>query len=215
MITVLNNYRTLFLSDFHLGSLNCKAERLYMFLLYNDANRIYLVGDIVEEHHLYNWPDYHHDIISLLAEKALAGTQIIYIPGNHDALFRHHLGLYGNLKVCKNYSHDCADGSLLFITHGDETDLLPHHLWLGLVTWFERVTSLPAWETLRRIFSRLIERHTKKFEMKMRKRGHDKILCGHIHSPKVSDGYYNCGDWTHHCTAIAETLDGEFILLQG
>jgi UDP-2,3-diacylglucosamine pyrophosphatase LpxH len=215
IIPAHNNYRSLFLSDFHLGSHNCKAERLYNFLLHHNAQRIYLVGDIVEDHHLKNWPDYHHDVVSVLTERALHGTEIIYIPGNHDSIFRHHLGLFGNLKICKNYSHPCIDGDILFVTHGDETDILPNYLWLWLITSFERMTGLPAWETMRKVFGKMIRHHTDHFEKKIRKLGHKNIICGHIHTPKISEGYMNIGDFTHHCTAIAEHHDGTFELLEG
>jgi UDP-2,3-diacylglucosamine pyrophosphatase LpxH len=173
------------------------------------------VGDIVEGQHLKNWPEYHHDVISILAKKSLEGTEIVYIPGNHDSIFRHHFGQFGNLKVCKNYSHLCSNGDILFITHGDETDVLPNYLWLWLITSFERMTGLPAWETMRKFLGKMIHHHTDVFEERIRKLGHRKVLCGHIHFPKISDGFMNCGDWTHHCTAIAEHFDGSFELLKG
>jgi UDP-2,3-diacylglucosamine pyrophosphatase LpxH len=213
--TGLNKYRALFLSDLHLGSYNCKADRLVKFLINNDAERIYLVGDIIEGNHLKHWPKYHDQVVKILFDKSLNGTEIVYIPGNHDSLFRYHYGTYGNLQIVKNYTHICLDGSLLFVTHGDETDILPNYLWLPFITLLERLTKLGLWELVRRFLSRYIEHHTKKFEFKMRKLGHLNILCGHIHCPKLSDHYKNCGDFTHHCTAIAETVDGKFELLKG
>ena len=210
-----NNYRSLFLSDLHIGSHNCKAQRLYNFLKAHNAKRIYLVGDIIEGRHLRSWPKYHNEIIQLLSERALAGIELLYIPGNHDSIFRHHFGYYGNLRICKNYYHDCIDGSILYVTHGDETDLLPNHLWLWIITLFEKITGLGLWEGIRTTLGWYIDRHTQNFENKIRKLGYKKVLCGHIHFPKLSDEYYNCGDWTYHCTAIAEHYDGKFELLKG
>lgn len=199
----------------HLGSYNCKAERLVEFLLNHSAERIYLVGDIVEGHNLKNWPPFHDQVIRILTMRALHGTEIIYVPGNHDSLFRHHLGTYGNLKIVKNYSHACVDGSILYVTHGDETDLLPNFLWLWFIIALERLTKSGFWELARKFLSKRIKRHTNKFEFKMRKLGHLNILCGHIHYPKITDAYKNCGDWVFHCTAISENFDGSFELLRG
>ena len=41
-------YRTLFISDVHLGTRNCQAEALCDFLDNHDAETLYLVGDIVD-----------------------------------------------------------------------------------------------------------------------------------------------------------------------
>ena len=214
-ISAQNNYRALFLSDLHLGSHNCKANRLYRFLQKNNADRIYLVGDIVEGRHLRSWPRPHQDIIQLLAKRSLEGSDLFFIPGNHDSIFRHHLGVFGHLRIVRNYTHICIDGSLLYVTHGDEVDFLPDYLYLWLFTSFERLTKVSLWEGARRLLGWIIKKHTHRFEKKMRKLGHSNIICGHIHFPKISDGYMNIGDWTFHCTAIAEHFDGKFELLYG
>jgi UDP-2,3-diacylglucosamine pyrophosphatase LpxH len=211
----LNNYRSLFLSDLHLGSHNCKAEQLYNFLLCHNAQRIYLLGDIVEGHYVKAWPPFHDDVIKLLMWRSLMGTEIIFIPGNHDSIFRHHLGAFGNVKICMNYYHDCVDKSILYVTHGDETDFLPNHLWLRFIILIERITKLPLWEVTRTLLSWVIRRHSDNFERKIRELGYPKTMCGHIHAPKLSKGYMNSGDWVYHCTAIAEHFEGNFELLKG
>ena len=214
-MTFVQKYRSLFISDLHLGSHNCKVDRLLRFLRQTHAERIYLVGDIIESHHLKYWPKHHHSVVRLLVERSLRGVELIYIPGNHDALLRHHYGVFGNLLIYKNYSHLCVDGSILFLTHGDEVDFLPNYLWLWFITLFEKITRLSLWKFCRKVMPKVIEKHTQHFENKMRALGHDNILCGHIHYPKLSKGYYNCGDFIEHCTAIVEHYDGKFELLRG
>lgn len=42
------HYRSIFISDVHLGSKGCKAEILVNFLKNNTADKLYLIGDIVD-----------------------------------------------------------------------------------------------------------------------------------------------------------------------
>lgn len=210
-------YRSLFLSDFHLGTHTCKAERLCQFLTNNDADCIYLVGDIIEGYHSGKWPQFHDDVLKILSAKALAGTEFVFIPGNHDSIFRRHVGTYGNIQIRERAFHRRPDGSTWLVVHGDETDLFPQGLWLWLMVFVERKLGIPLWELVRKCFKTLISIHTSHFESKMRKlsKGYDGIICGHIHSPKLSEHYINTGDWAKHCTAIAEHHDGTFELLTG
>jgi len=215
-------HRTLFLSDFHLGSHNCKAKRLYEFLWRNDAERIYLVGDIIEGGILRRWPAFHDDVLRILAEKAHDGAEIVFVPGNHDSLFRHHVGRYANLRIATQACHETAKGNRILVIHGDETDLFRLDTLLWLITKFEAITGLHLWEIVRRLCGRLIEQHTIAFENKIMAIAHDQgycgVLCGHIHMPRITDRgalYLNPGDWTWHCTAIVEDFDGNLRLLQG
>jgi UDP-2,3-diacylglucosamine pyrophosphatase LpxH len=210
-------YRSLFLSDCHLGSPNCKAERLYKFLIKHNAKRIYLVGDIIEGYHLGVWPAYHDAVIQVLANRGLSGTEIIFIPGNHDHVFRNHIGCFGSIEIKENAVHETPDGRSWLVAHGDETDTLPHGIWLNLIVIVERLTGFSLWEILRTLFGARIKKHTDAYERKMvhLADGYAGVICGHIHSPKISEVYMNPGDWTHHCTAIAEHEDGRFELLHG
>src|SRR5450755_587781 len=84
-------YRTLFISDVHLGSKGCQAELFLDFLKHNDADTIYLVGDIVDGWRLkrgWYWPQAHNDVVQKLLRKVRKGTQMFYIPGNHDEFAR-------------------------------------------------------------------------------------------------------------------------------
>jgi UDP-2,3-diacylglucosamine pyrophosphatase LpxH len=211
-------YRSLFLSDFHLGSPNCKAERLYKFLLKNTADKVYLVGDIIEGYHFGRWPPYHDLILGLLAEWVRSGIEIIFIPGNHDPEFRNHLGIYGPLRIARRTVHHCLDGRKMLVTHGDETDMIPLGRLLAPILALERLLGFSIWNMMRRYFSGWLDLHVTRFEDEMRSIGlrkHDGVICGHIHEPLLTYSYMNCGDWVHHCTAIAERHDGSFKLLRG
>jgi UDP-2,3-diacylglucosamine pyrophosphatase LpxH len=222
VIIAPTRHRTLFLSDFHLGSRACQAKRLYEFLCRNDADTIYLIGDILEGGILHRWPPFHDQVLQILAEKSLAGTRLIFIPGNHDALFRQHIGTYGNLKIANHAIHEQVAGKTLLVVHGDETDLCKLDILLWMITKFENLTKLNLWELMRKHFGSLIRQHTTAFENKIMamalERGFLGVVCGHVHMPRIADRgalYLNPGDWTWHCTAIAEDAAGNFKLLQG
>ena len=44
----VHRYRTIWLSDIHLGTPGCQADYLLDFLKHNDSDTLYLVGDIVD-----------------------------------------------------------------------------------------------------------------------------------------------------------------------
>ena len=78
-----NHYKTIFLSDIHLRSRACQADLLLDFLKYNDSEKIYLVGDIVDGwrlKHSWYWPQSHNDVVQKILRKARKGTEIIYVP---------------------------------------------------------------------------------------------------------------------------------------
>lgn len=100
-----NRYRTLWISDVHLGTRESKAEFLLDFLRHNIADRLYLVGDIFDGWALrrsWYWPSSHDDVLQVLLRRARTGTDIIYVPGNHDEAARAFPGLkFGGIIVRK------------------------------------------------------------------------------------------------------------------
>ena len=107
-------FRTLFISDVHLGSKAAKAEFLIDFLRHHEAETIYLVGDIVDGWRLrrsWHWPQSHNDVVQKLLRKARKGTRIIYIAGNHDEFLRMFQGMhFGGIVVADRAIHETADG---------------------------------------------------------------------------------------------------------
>jgi len=236
-------YRTVWLSDMHLGSRDCHAEYLISFLENAEMRRLYLVGDIVDilamQRRLY-WPPSHYRVLRLIHEKSLNGTQIIYVPGNHDASFRDFVdGQLLNIEICHQYVHLTAAGKRLLVMHGDELDHAilyrrlnrlvgdaAYDLTVFFNRWLNRVRRLlrqPYWS-----FAEYLKTHVKEaretihsFEWAAaelaRSRGMDGVVCGHIHKAAIKnlDGilYCNDGDWTESCTALVETFSGELELV--
>ena len=103
MTRIAQQYRTIWISDTHLGTRGCKADYLLDFLRRTDARTIYLAGDIVDGWRLrksWYWPQSHNDIVQEMLRKVRAGTRIIYVPGNHDEWLRDYVSLhFGGIEV--------------------------------------------------------------------------------------------------------------------
>ncbi len=122
----MTRVRALFLSDIHLGSRACQAERLLEFLKGYECEQIFLLGDIVDFWSLKRsvyWPASHNTVVQKLLRRARHRVEIFYIPGNHDEALRDYLGSsFGNIHVRKDYVHIAADGKRYALLHGDEYD---------------------------------------------------------------------------------------------
>ena len=106
--------RTLFLSDLHLGTKGCQADRLLEFLRHYEAETVYLVGDIVDGWQLksgWYWPQLHNDVVQKLLRQARKGARLLYLPGNHDEFLRDYYGThFGGIEVIEDAIHVSADG---------------------------------------------------------------------------------------------------------
>jgi len=235
--------RTLFLSDFHLGTRGCQAELLLDFLDRHEAEKIYLVGDIFDGWRLrrgWHWPQSHNNVVEALMAKAHAGTPVVYIPGNHDEVMRSYLGThFGGIEVKAQDEHVTAAGERLLVTHGDQFDVVvmnakwlahvgdrAYNMALVLNVWVNRVRrlwggqfwSLSNWakQQIKRAVN-FIGEYENVLADEARRSGYDGIVCGHIHKAELRpvDGilYVNCGDWVESCTAIVEHQNGRLELI--
>lgn len=236
-------YRTVFLSDVHLGTRGARCDFLVDFLRRVECERLYLVGDIVDGWRLrksWYWDADHDEVIRLVLRMARTGTQVTYIPGNHDEMFRGWLGLeVAGVRLAREAAHVTADGRRLLVIHGDEFDsvvryakVLAHlgdwaYDWaLTLNRWFNfarRRLGYPYW-SLSQWLKRQVKEAVKaidRFETALageaRRRGFDGVVCGHIHHAEMREVggvlYVNDGDWVESCTALVEHPDGRLELV--
>ena len=136
--TAAKRFRALFISDVHLGTRGCQADKLLDFLRHHEADTIYLVGDIVDGWALrssWYWPQAHNDVVQKLLRKGRKGSRMIYIPGNHDEFLRGYYGThFGGIEVKENAIHESADGRRFLVVHGDVFDLVVTQArWLALL----------------------------------------------------------------------------------
>ena len=235
----MEHYRAIWISDVHLGTPGCQAKFLLDFLKHNESDTLYLVGDIIDGWRLKKsiyWPQSHNDVVQKILRKARKGTEVVYVPGNHDESIRQFLGLsFGEIKVVPEAIHTTADGRKLWITHGDLFDgVMQYAKWLAyvgdnlysLILYFNRYLNLlrvrmgmQYWS-----LSQYLKHQVKNavsyiadFEMIMareaRLRGCQGVVCGHIHKAEIRmiDNllYCNDGDWVESLTALVETHEGE------
>ncbi|MGE0808884.1 MAG: UDP-2,3-diacylglucosamine diphosphatase [Burkholderiaceae bacterium] len=236
-------YRTIWISDLHLGTPGCKAEYLLDFLRCNDSDTLYLVGDIVDGWQLrkgWYWHRLHNDVVQKLLRKARKGTRVVFIPGNHDEFARQFAGLaFGDIEVMDEAIHRLRDGRRLLVTHGDRFDaVIQRARWLAFVGdslytftlrlnhWFNRLRSrmgLGYWSLSQYLKHRVknavafIGDYEAALAAEARHRGLDGVVCGHIHKAEIRDIdgilYCNDGDWVESLSALVETCDGELKLL--
>ena len=231
-------YRSIWISDIHLGTRGCKAQFLLDFLRHTESDFLYLVGDIVDGWRMrrsWYWPQSHNDVVQKLLRKARKGAKVIYVPGNHDEALRDYLNLHlGGVHVVGEAVHETADGKRLLVIHGDAYDgVVRYAPWLALLgdkaytialaanNWFNLVRrrmGYPYWSLSAFLKGKVKNavRYVDDFERAVageaRRRGMDGVICGHIHKAEMRrvDGvlYCNDGDWVESCTALVETADG-------
>ena len=140
-------HRAIFLSDVHLGTRGCQAEILLDFLKRNESEHLYLVGDIVDGWRLkrwWYWPQSHNDIVQKIMRKARKGTNVVYIPGNHDEAARQYCQLtFGDVRVQEEAIHEAPDGRKLLVIHGDQFDgIVRYARWLAILGDWAYATAL-------------------------------------------------------------------------
>ncbi len=231
--------RSIFLSDIHLGSRHCQADLVKAFLDAHEAEKLYLVGDIIDGWQLkksWYWPASHEAVVQHVLQIARRGTEVYYIPGNHDEFVRTYAGrLISNVAVRREMIHRTMKGRIYLITHGDKYDpVIQKAKWLahfGSSLYELALSSNTALNWARRRFGmgywslgKFAKRHVKSFIgiigefeaeviKEVRAGAWDGVICGHIHHAVSRDiegvHYLNAGDWVESCSAIVEDLDGE------
>ncbi len=213
-MTTPNHYRSIFISDLHIGSTQCQADDLLDFLKYNESEQLYLVGDIIDFWALSKkvyWPREHNTIIQKVLRKARHGTRVIYVPGNHDENVREYDEfVFGDIVVRNSIIHETVDGKRLLVVHGDEYDTIArYHKWiakLGSKGYDVLLELNRLLRNLRRILG--IQSHFSlaafvKFKVKnavqfisdyeesivatLVDEGLDGVICGHIHHAEIKD----------------------------
>ena len=243
-LRVNQRFRTGWISDVHLGTKGCNAAALLEFLRDYDFEKLYIVGDLIDGWRMRRgiyWPQEHSDVIQKILRKGRKGTEIIYIPGNHDEFLGDFFGTYGSIVMKKDAIHTTADGRRLLVMHGHELDTVVQNMrWLAFVgdvgyetllklnrplNWLRRRCGLGYWSlssyAKQRIknavsfvgkFEEAIVRYSRDYDV-------SGVICGHIHWPvirKIGEvDYYNSGDWVESASALVEDFTGEIRLLTG
>jgi UDP-2,3-diacylglucosamine pyrophosphatase LpxH len=237
------HYRTIVISDIHLGSRGCQHELLNNFLKLNTCDHLILNGDIIDawkiQQNKWHFTKGQSKILRRILKISLSKTNVVYVLGNHDDFFRTLLPYkfeFGRIKICNEIGHLGKNGKKYLVTHGDLFDGVTRlHRWLSFLgdKAYDAMLRLnQVWNFSRKLLgmrywslSNYLKKRVKQavnfvyeFEDNLagycKARGYDGVICGHIHTPEIRQiqgiTYMNSGDWVESCTALVETIDGEW-----
>lgn len=201
--------RSIFLSDIHLGTRGCQADKLITFLREYEAEHLFLLGDIFDfwaMNRSIHWTAAQNTVVQKVLRRARHGEQVMLIPGNHDEALREYIGTsFGNIHIAAEHIHATADGRRLLLLHGDEFDqVIRHHRWLAVLgdigynllvqlnawlSWVRRTLRISGYWSLAGYAKRRVKSAVSYiFDFEdavthtVRERGLDGVVCGHIHS---------------------------------
>lgn len=204
--------RSLFLSDIHLGTRGCQADRLLSFLKHYESEQLFLVGDIIDfwamNRGIY-WSAAQNTVVQKILKRARHGIKVLLVPGNHDEALREYVeSSFGDIRVVGEYIHTMADGKRYLLIHGDEFDQVTrYHKWVALLgdvsynilvrlnswlSWLRRTLNIPGYWSLAGYAKRKVKSAISfifDFEESVlrhvKDRGLDGVICGHIHSAAI------------------------------
>lgn len=206
--------RSVFISDIHLGTRACQAERLLEFLKAYPAQHLYLIGDIIDfwgMSHSIHWNAAQNTVIQKLLRRARHGEQVVLVPGNHDEALRDYCDVaFGDIRIAREFVHQLADGRQFLLIHGDDFDQVTrHHRWVAVLgdMAYTGLVRLNAWLSRIRRFlgvsgywslAGYAKRRVKTalqfiFDFEdsvihhVRERNLDGVICGHIHCAALRD----------------------------
>jgi UDP-2,3-diacylglucosamine pyrophosphatase LpxH len=236
-------FRTIWISDLHLGTTGCQAQRLLEFLRKTESDTLYLVGDIIDGWQLkrrWYWEQAHNDVVQTVLKKAKKGTEVIFVPGNHDEAVRQFIDLdFGGIRIRDELIHTTAQGKRMLVLHGDRFDgVIACAKWLAYVgdnlytvilkfnQWFNSWRAragLPYWSLSQYLKLKVknavsyISSFENALAAEAKRRGLDGVICGHIHKPEIRDidgiTYCNDGDWVESLSALVEDASGALRLV--
>ena len=239
------HYNAIFVSDVHLGTKNSQDKLLHAFLKEHTCDKLYLVGDIVDGWRLrkkWYWPTSHNNLVRYIFTLVKRGTRVYWVIGNHDEALRNFLDFklkFGKIAIVDEIIHTASNGKTYLVTHGDKFDgITKIAKWLVFIgdNAYQFLLSFnKTYNRIRTLFgmrywslSAYLKKKTKKtleflYNFKRHitnyahKRGHDGVICGHIHTPEIETingvQYMNDGDWVESCSALVEHLNGQFELI--
>jgi len=206
--------RSIFLSDIHLGTRGCQADRLLDFLREYESDHLFLLGDIIDFWSMgrsIQWSQKQNTVVQKILRRARHGEKVVFIPGNHDEVLREYCGTsFGDILISYEWLHETADGKRLLLTHGDQFDqVIRHHRWVavlgdvgydllvrinGWLSWWRRTLHIGGYWSLAGYAKRKVKSAVSfvfDFEdsviHSVRDRGLNGVICGHIHSAAIKD----------------------------
>lgn len=213
-------YRSIWISDFHLGTVWCKSQDLLGFMRSHCADTLFLVGDVIDCWNVgpsWHWDATQTAIIEEIWAWRRRGTKIVFLPGNHDErncnLIRI---LFGEVECAPHLVHRTADGRRMLVIHGHQLDGSIHPArWLSVMgsAAYSTALKLNVWYNrdgrsslanrsdtvsrmrrhVRNIVHRLVDFDVRRVYDVARVHRVDGVICGHTHRPD----YRNIGPFLY------------------
>lgn len=234
------SYRTVVMSDLHLGSKACKSDEILKFLDDLECYNLILNGDIIDGWALSRgskWKEKHTKIVRKILKIAEKGTNVIWVRGNHDDFLESYIGLtLGNITIVDELRYKGKNKNVYYVIHGDKLDVFSSKfkiiakigsigydfaLWLN--TWYNKYRKwkkLPYYSISKKIKDSVksavnfIEEFENNAIKLSRIKNCDGIICGHIHKPEIRENYMNSGDWCENLSALVEDSSGNWTIYQ-
>lgn len=233
-------WRTIIMSDLHLGARQSQTEKILKFLKENKSEILILNGDIIDGWALKNGGKWNKDctkIVKKFIKLSEKGTKVIYIRGNHDDFLKPFIPFKLNdIEIVRMYSHIGVDGRKYYCFHGDVLDfVIMKARWLSVIgglsyDFIIRLNTL--YNKIRKLFN--MKYHSLANVIKQSVKGainfvndfeinaigltiekdHDVAVCGHIHQPKINTNYMNSGDFCENSTCLVEDYEGNWFVLK-
>lgn len=213
--TIFMKYKSIFISDLHLGTKFSQADLLLNFLKNTESENLFLVGDIIDGWAIkrkFKWYQSHSNVVQKILKTAKKGTKVYFVTGNHDDFIRPFVPLIlgDSLEVKNEMEYKALDGKRYLITHGDFFDMVTMtKKWLAVLGDYGYDLILNLNLVLMKIFklfkittkwslSKFVKDNVKKsvsfindyeniLSTYAKKNGYDGVICGHIHKAEIRD----------------------------
>jgi UDP-2,3-diacylglucosamine pyrophosphatase LpxH len=235
----MNNWKTIIMSDLHLGARQSQTDKIISFLDNNTTEKLILNGDIIDGWALKGngkWTKDCTKIFRKFMKMSEKNTKVIYIRGNHDDFLKDFIPFkLNNIRIVRKYIHNGIDGRKYFCFHGDVLDfVIMEARWLAVIggwsydivikfnTLYNKIRkwfNLP-YHSLANTIKQSVKgaiNFVSDFEENAKgltkQKGYDVAVCGHIHHPKIENDYMNSGDFCENSTCLVEDYNGEWKII--
>jgi UDP-2,3-diacylglucosamine pyrophosphatase LpxH len=232
-------YRTIIMSDLHLGARQSQTDKIIKFLDENESDKLILNGDIIDGWALKGngkWTKDCTKIFRRFMKMSEKDTKVIYIRGNHDDFLKDFIPFtLNNIRIVRKYVHEGLDGRTYFCFHGDVLDFVIMEVrWLAIIggwsydfiirlntfyNYIRKKLNLP-YHSLANTIKQSVKgaiNFVSDFEENAKgltkEKGYDVAVCGHIHHPKLENDYMNSGDFCENSTCLVEDYNGEWKII--
>lgn len=236
----MKKWRTIIMSDLHLGARQSQTNKILQFLKENKSDILILNGDIIDGWALKSKNKWNNDcskIFRKFMKRSEKGTKVIYIRGNHDDFLKPFIPFtMNNIQIVRKYVHTGLDGRTYYCFHGDVLDFVIMEVrWLAvlggwsydfiirlntLYNYIRKKFNLP-YHSLANTIKQSVKgaiNFVSDFEDNAKnltkQKGYDVAICGHIHQPKLEEDYMNSGDFCENSTCLVEDYDGKWYIIE-